>query len=389
LSRISELTRDPLRVNAFLIVLAFGSVFVLPSQSASSLITYVLGVAMLLAIPRWRHVLDDPLLVLAVLLQAYLALSSFWSDPFVLRKAGSMGGRVLVTALFLVAFVECWPTGIVQRWFGRVLVLCAGGSALTAIVNFILTHPVDGRLNGLGQIGTHVIAALLWGVALIFLLDSLRQGCGPRWRALALTAGAPIVTAITLTASRNAWVSVLLGVAVYGSARLFEDRRRFFGALAALAGLIALTVVILLQSESGREFLLPRGDSFRPLIWSTILGRVWEGGIVFGVGILTSDDVRNGPWTYPHPHSMYLSVLYQGGVVALAGFVLLIAFLVRRLLAHYGVREAKLALAILGIALPSYLLDGHELVDRIGETWLLFWLPVGLALCLRTPRPPR
>jgi hypothetical protein len=40
-------------------------------------------------------------------------------------------------------------------------------------------------------------------------------------------------------------------------------------------------------------------------------------------------------------------------------------------------------MGILAIALPSYLLDGHEIVDKVGETWFLFWLPVAISLALR------
>jgi hypothetical protein len=75
--------------------------------------------------------------------------------------------------------------------------------------------------------------------------------------------------------------------------------------------------------------------------------------------------------------------------VALAGFLLLIGLVVRRLFRSYGAAQVAPALGILAIGLPSYLLDGHEFVDRIGETWLLFWLPVALALSLRTPQPTR
>jgi len=52
------------------------------------------------------------------------------------------------------------------------------------------------------------------------------------------------------------------------------------------------------------------------------------------------------------------------------------------LFAGYDRRSARLALGLLAVALTSYLLDGHELIDKVGETWFLFWLPVGIALGL-------
>ena len=79
---------------------------------------------------------------------------------------------------------------------------------------------------------------------------------------------------------------------------------------------------------------------------------------------------------------MYLSVLFQGGLVGAALFAALIAAVVRTLFNHYGHRDAKLALGILGLALPAWLLDGHELIDKVGMTWFLFWLPVAISLGL-------
>jgi hypothetical protein len=59
------------------------------------------------------------------------------------------------------------------------------------------------------------------------------------------------------------------------------------------------------------------------------------------------------------------------------------------LLRSYEHPDAKLALGILGIALPAYLLDGHELLDKVGSTWFLLWLPVAIGVGLTWSRPRR
>ena len=79
---------------------------------------------------------------------------------------------------------------------------------------------------------------------------------------------------------------------------------------------------------------------------------------------------------------MYLAVLFQGGAVAAAMFAALLVMVVRTLFQNYESTDAKLAIGILGIALSSYMLDGHELVDKVGETWFLFWLPVAISVGL-------
>ena len=63
--------------------------------------------------------------------------------------------------------------------------------------------------------------------------------------------------------------------------------------------------------------------------------------------------------------------------------LLVVASTLNALLRHHARPEAKLGLAICALALPGYLLDGYELVDKIGWTWLLFWLPVAIGIALR------
>ena len=104
---------------------------------------------------------------------------------------------------------------------------------------------------------------------------------------------------------------------------------------------------------------------------------------------LSDNDITAGGITFIHPHSMYLSVFFQGGLVGVVLFAVVVIGTLRELLRHYDHADAKLALGILGIALPAYLLDGHELIDKVGSTWLLFWMPVAISLGFRWSQPAR
>jgi hypothetical protein len=86
---------------------------------------------------------------------------------------------------------------------------------------------------------------------------------------------------------------------------------------------------------------------------------------------------------------MYLSTLSQGGALALGLFLSLLLWTARVLVSQYSHREAKLGLAILAIAMPAYLLDGHELIDKVGSTWFLLWFPIAVALGLHWSWPGR
>ena len=153
---------------------------------------------------------------------------------------------------------------------------------------------------------------------------------------------------------------------------------------AALAAVLLVALVLSIRLVPGAEALiLPRGDSFRPGIWSDYAVRIAADGLWFGLGVLTRDPIEVEGFPVLHQHGLFLAVAHQGGLLALGLTLTVVGVVLRTLFAHYEQPEAKLGLAIWALALPGYLLDGHELVDKIGWTWLLFWLPVGIAIGLR------
>jgi O-antigen ligase len=115
-------------------------------------------------------------------------------------------------------------------------------------------------------------------------------------------------------------------------------------------------------------------------IWEYTLGRVREDGLWFGLGITTDDSVVISPERFDHPHSLYLAVLFQGGIIGLIGFLLILAAATRKLLRFFDEIDSKLALSVLLLALPAYALDGHELIDNVGVRWFLISLPIAVAV---------
>jgi len=147
--------------------------------------------------------------------------------------------------------------------------------------------------------------------------------------------------------------------------------------------LLALTTL-----DATNNQLLPRGSSYRLDIWNQIWMRYLEGSWVFGQGVDTSDDNVIDGIRFLHAHNMYLSVLFQGGLIGIALFALVAMQAFMSLLDNYSHRSAKLGIAVLALAMSSYLFDGHELLDKIGETWFLFWSPVAIGIGLRWIAPP-
>lgn len=374
-------SRDRVWWHSALLAGCFCGVLLLSSQSAASLLTYVLALSMLFTYKAWQDVFDCPMIWPIVAVLIYFTATAIWSENFTYRGLASIGTRTLLTFCFVVAVAECQLRGLLQTWLTRLLGLIGAVVALLCIVMFYADPPADGRLNGLGQLDTQVVAALVFGFTLILLLHSALQPAS-RYRYLLWPAIAVIGVAIVLTGSRNALLSVVYGSILLLIAHRTPSSRRFVIVALALAAVGVSAVAAAWFSPELRESFFPRGDSFRVSIWTSALQRVLDAPL-FGVGILASDDLEIGGLTFHHPHNLYISAALQGGFVGLTLFLWMLVRVIRELLRSYDQMDAKLAIGILGVAIPAYLLDGHELLDKISDTWFLVWLPVAIALGVR------
>ena len=372
-------------ISATLLVLSLASMFVLTSQSGSSLPTYLLAAYTLLGFRRWTGLWLNWTFLLAVAVSAYIALTSFWSTPFDARGALSQGTRALLGICFVVAVAEGFRVDWFRARMTATLALCGGIAAAAAVVLFLADPPADGRLNGLGQLDAHIRAALCFGVSLLCAIAWMSETPSASSRVAAGIAALFLTAAVALSGSRNAWVAVPFGCLVFLVSR-YAPERGLLAACGAAFALVAAALATALWFEPARDALLSRGDGYRPDVWAEILRRVADGGPWFGNGVLSDDSVAVAGLVLPHPHNMYLALLFQGGSVALLLFGFLVALAMRTLLTHLAEPEAKLALGILAIGLPAWLLDGYELVDKIGWTWMLFWLPVAIAVGLESRR---
>lgn len=383
---LKEFFGDRIQINSALIVLCFVSVLALSSQSAASYPSYLLGVSMLITYRQWNDVFATPLAWLVIALLGYLCLSAFWSEAASKREMFGIGVRGLLVFTFMVSLAECQLRGQVQRWLARALAVVGSLAAMGAIVLYLLEPNSHGRLFGLGQLNNPVVAALVFGAVVVLVLQMLFVESDLRWKVIAVVSLLVVMLAVYLTGSRNAWVSVSCAVGMLFLAHRIPDRQRLVAGFAALLVVVGVALAALLMNDVSREFLLPRGDSFRLEIWSFVIEKTWNEAPWFGFGILTPDQIPIDDRLFSHPHSMYLTVFFQGGTFGLTLFGLLTAATLKVLIAEYQLPSAKLALGLLTLAMVSYLLDGHELVDKVGETWFLYWLPVGLAVGIQWNR---
>jgi len=375
------LAGDRIYWTGVLVVTCLVVVFIVDSQSAASYPSYVLAIVMLVTFSHWRDVFKLSLVRWIAVLLLWFSASTFWSTPYELRDAASIWIRAVLVFGFVVAVGECQLRGEMQQWMSKALTIFGTLMMAAALINFFLTDPADGRLNGLGQLDTHIIAALVFGVVMLFGLKLALDEQSVAWRFVAGVCIMLAIACIALSDSRTAWVAVSLGVATYLVANRLDDVRQLILGLIVLTLVAAVALAVLMANDSTQALILPRGDSFRFSIWSHFLEQIARAPLL-GQGINTNDVVEIGDMVFDHPHNLYLAILFQGGVLGLAIYLIMLSSACRYLARCFQLGDAKLALSILVLAGSAFLLDGHELVDKVGEAWFLVWLPIGIAVGL-------
>jgi O-antigen ligase len=364
------------------------SVYLLPSQSAASFSTYLLPLVVVAAgggcwrdfaasgkLPRW---------MIALLL--YFCASVWWSADVTARGVFSVFSRSLLILAFLIALAAAFKrVPVFARSLARALAVSGGVAALGGIVDLRLHPTWDGRLSGLGQLDNSVIAALTLNAGLICALGTVLEDVG-KWRGIALACVLVIAVAVFETGSRNGYFSALVGTSVL----LAVGRRRppkppLLWVVGLLVAAVFIGVGLFLQRPDWVQVLLPRGDSFRPEIWSAQWQRLLTGGPWLGLGILTREGVLVGGQLFRHSHSLYLASALQGGAVGLLLLVAVLACSGWRLLRNRHLEVARLGLALLATGVSAYVFDGWELIDKVGLSWLLLWVPVAIAIAVGSP----
>ena len=383
--RVAFAKLDRLTINASLIALAFASVLVLKSQSGASWFTYLLLLVCMVNIGKWVDVIQTRIATTFIVVLGYFFLSCFWSEPFVWRDVVSILGRCLILFAFAVTFAECQWRGYLHDKLCEVVGGASALAATFAIYFYILEPPPFNRLLGLGQLDNNVVAGVVYAVAIVMLTHVMVYKPQNRYSLFCgVTGVAVLLIAVALTGSRNAWACLSVGICTVGLLRCTSDFRTFFLTF-VLFGIVSSCSILFAISQSGEleSMILPRGDSLRIDIWMAVIDRIEEVGWIFGGGINTSDDFSEiTVGVIEHAHNLYLSIILQGGIVALLLVGLLEFWVIRTLAIHFESQDAKLALAISCMALIFYIFDGHEYIDKIGLSWLLIWLPVGVALGL-------
>ncbi|MFN7987395.1 MAG: glycosyltransferase family 39 protein [Thermoanaerobaculia bacterium] len=342
----------------------------------------LLGLAALPALRRLRPARIAPV---AVAFAALLALGVAFPRGAQELSAAQALRHAAAAALFVPGVALLLNPGRRER-LERILLLAASTAALVSLLFLAGGRSLAGRALAPAHDDHPNRWAAALGVAAVVALARL---VGRKERGATLVALSLLLPTILLTRSRGELAATIAGAAVLLAAR--RDGRT---ARAAVAVLFAAVSCVGLAMPDALERPFARGDAGRTFIWSELLHRT-AGHRLFGLGLTASDDVVFPPgsadfpggWIAVTAHGMFVGTFLFGGASALALLLVLVALAFRQAL-RVASRGDALLLALLVHAVVWALFDGHGGVAAPSDvSWVVFWLPVGLAAAAELSGP--
>jgi O-antigen ligase len=371
-------------VPATLTIWLMASILVLPMPADSLLGLALFGVIFTRLYRQWPFSLDTRSLpwLCATLLVGYLVCSVAWSPFWDWQDIVQVGLRGLLVMAFIAAIADAQAA---PQEFLLALSRCLAVAVLIAVVASIALWlywpPDDGRLEGLFRLNN----AGKFGRTLAVILPVTMAGAlhdPGRWRLVHTAACVATVIALVMTDTRSAWLGATVGFIAFAVATWQPQPRAFMVTLSVI-GLLLLTVLLVIVFHPNPDItraLLPRADSFRLLIWSAHIDAIRQGSVLFGQGFLAELIVPSAETTHRGAHSMYLSTLMQGGLIALGLFLLVIAGTAVRVIGRLQMPLARCAVAVLLAGIVTFVFDGDRLIDKLNLVWIALWLPLAVAV---------
>lgn len=327
----------------------------------------------------WRPLLATPLSLCILLYLGYLWLGILWSNDLTAKSLLEGVGKALNIGLFVALVALCRLRD--PRIVDRALVGYAVAAALIAAVAVPLFlwggGDAAGRLRALAKGENQIIAAIQFGVAILFLVGLACSGTvssgtlGDRRRlALSVVLAGLLLAALLLTKSRGP----ILGTGVALCVVLAGGHRLFWPALS----LLAAAAVVFAAGLLNLDMLMARGNSYRFDLWAQALEMAWQHP-VFGHGsgselVLVMPDGL----TFNFPHNIFVGALLFNG---LAGVLLLAALFTAFGVAAWRTRSSGFpGPALLLFALLVGAFDRMIDLRNFSPEYLYVWLPAGVLI---------
>ena len=369
-----------------MIALSVVTYFLATNGKINNFPTYLAALAFIpfIAIrPGYVVSLSRPIIPLIIVFLLYLVLSATWSENTRPILVATYLGYAFLLASFVLGIgviSNQYPDFL--KWLMVLTVLSATISCCFSIFLYFWLpdyHPlIEERLYSLGRLRNPVIGALSYGVAATICANLALVHA--RWmRFLWSACLAILLLGILFTETRSAWVGLIISIPACVMLQREISVRAKYSMLVTFFLILTVTMIATWLMGYWDE-VLHRALSFRPEIWLKAVRDTTQENLILGKGIASSSRLLIDGISHHHPHSIYVSTFYYGGLTGALLLVTLISACLKELIKKDFTPLVILALSTLLYAVSTLMIDGNRLLEKIDFHWLVFWLPV--ALCL-------
>ncbi len=261
--------------------------------------------------------------------------------------------------VFLVYYISAFVVSLISLWY-----------------YFLGVLTFDFRLQGFFNSPNYLAMYL---APAIFIGYDLFSKVRDEKKLFVIGSGLSVFYALYLTYSYASWAAILIAIAIV----LVAEKEMKIGK--ALIIIIIVSVLCFFQIGKDKFSYLASGNSrsslaSRIMIWHSAENML-ESNWLWGIGagnfqetylIYQKDFPPYLEWAVPHPHNLYLAWWLYGGILGLAGFIMLICFWFRGLFEL----QKNPSLKLMGLGIMCYILL-HGLVDTTyfkNDLAVVFWL---------------
>ena len=233
-------------------------------------------------------------------------------------------------------------------------------------------------ISDLGDISNPILAGLFYTpFALILFLNFCREKENKQWKEACMLGFISIFSYVVFTWSRGPWIALAASLIVASLCLRNRTTKKIL-----VLGSILLTVFLLSNIDEIYRSFITTGFGNRVEIWNYTISKIlnnpyygygWDS--LFSFKTPTYNNIN-----HPHPHSLYLKIFYDLGLV---GGLLFMALIFKLFHTAYNYRNEKLvqiATPIIASGCIGMMTDVSVIITRTNETWIFFWLPLALII---------
>ena len=365
-----------------MIIASLAGFFFFMTGRANNFPTYFVGLLTLLYLAlntsELKVLRHSVLFVLTLIFGVYLASTSIWSPSATLSEILSSFANLALIITLLVGMVICsrrYPEFLLK------LVYCLVFFASIPAAHFLIFNAISDTPNSAwGRLHSPSIASLVFGLAAVMAMWIVARE-GSKWlKACSILASVILVLSCLVIDVNYVNFALLVAVSIVAGLSISQkpEKRWVYG----FAAMFPIAVISLIVFDS--QVLADR-----QAIWAPVLEVVFQSQSVFGHGILTnitppigctySGMAEASNCAFDHPHNIYVSTMYQAGIVGLVMLILLTILSVSMVMESRDKSLKTLVLACLAYGFIVLMFDGDTLIKKVDFLWLVFWLPIGMA----------